>query len=813
MSLLRFWGWKFAALTIVLANTAVAARDRPVIDSSNGPRRLLTDQGTLLRGVSLSWDGGDPFGSLAAYLPTQNQLDALASNHGLNAVHLYLEANSSFNNQPVGHNAELADLLVERTAKAGLYLILTIGNNSENGQIHDLGFATDFWRLYGDRYKDQPHVIYEAHNEPARFTPNQWTTADWNNQLVLYNSIRRVAPDTLVLLGSFMGFAGDPRYGADYLAVGGVDWTNAAFAHHGYESKPGIENALTLLASSPSYPAQLSTEFWPGDTNGQGYNAMYESHFNGWMQFQWLGGDDHDLHDFRSRIDAAGTVWTPDSADAVWPARGVPEVPASGSIGGLFSRGAGAYLAAASHAGGEVFSAAASQTEADWRVTRIDDRHVALQSARGLYLSASSPQQALRATAASIGVHETFEWIRLPNGEVVLRTMGGGGHLLTVDPATGRIFADADNARHPHTWFSLVSNREVGPRELVGDPFHGLPHRTAERIEAEDFDYGGPGVAYVDLDETNQGGRYRTLDRVDIQETSDVGGGYNVGWLMQGESLTYTVEIPEAAEQLFMVTARVAAPSSGAAAQLVVADTSDRVDFAIPDTGGWQVWDDVSRRMRLPAGTHTLSWQVTGQAGFNFNHFLIGQLGDIDLDGAVDVDDLDALMVAVRSGSQDGRLNLDGLRGNDRNDLAYMVNQLLEAMPGDVNLDRRVDLFDLVAIDAAEKYGSVQPAVWSEGDFNYDGISNIFDLIAIDTSGAYGAGNYVPAGVTATRATAGFAVVPEPMHGWLSGVLVAAAACRLQERTRSTARSLICSLPGSTIGRTTTPSHLLKSWV
>ena len=800
MPLLRPRGWIFAALLIVLADAAVAARDRPVIDSSNGPRRLLTDQGTLLRGVSLSWDGGDPFGSLAAYLPTQAQLDALASNHGLNAVHLYLEANSSFNNQPVGSNAELADVLVERTAEAGLYLILTIGNNSENGQIHDLGFATDFWRLYGDRYKDQPHVIYEAHNEPARFTPNQWTTTDWNNQLVLYNSIRRVAPDTLVLLGSFMGFAGDPRYGADYLAAGGVDWSNAAFAHHGYESKAGIENALTLLATSPNYPAQLSTEFWPGDTNGQGYNAMYESHFNGWMQFQWLGGDDHDLHDFRSRIDATGTVWTPDSADAVWPARGTPDVPASGSIGGLFSRGAGAYLAASPAAGGEVSSAAAGLTDADWEITRIDDRHVALRSAQGLYLSASSPQQALRATAASIGARETFEWIRLPNGEVVLRTIGGGGHLLAVDSATGRLFADADNARQPRTWFSLVDDRALGPRALVGDPFHGLPHRTAERIEAEDYDYGGPGVAYVDLDETNQGGRYRTLDRVDIQETSDAGGGYNVGWLMRGESLTYTVEIPEVAEQLFMVTARVAAPGSGAAAQLLVANTSDRADFPIPDTGGWQIWNDLSRRMRLPAGTHTLSWRVTGQAGFNFNHFLIGQLGDIDLDGAVDIDDLDALMVAVRTGSQDGRLNLDGLKGNDPNDLAYMVKQLLKAMPGDVNLDRRVDLFDLVAIDAAEKYGSVQPAVWSEGDFNYDGLSNVFDLIAIDTGGAYGAGTYVQARAAAAQSAGGPAIVPEPIHLGPSGVFVASAAWRFQRGRRSKARAVFRSRSGKTAG-------------
>jgi hypothetical protein len=46
---------------------------------------------------------------------------------------------------------------------------------------------------------------------------------------------------------------------------------------------------------------------------------MYESHFNGWMQFQWLGASNADLLDFKSKITAAGTVWTPDLATCNWP--------------------------------------------------------------------------------------------------------------------------------------------------------------------------------------------------------------------------------------------------------------------------------------------------------------------------------------------------------------------------------------------------------------------------------------------------------------------------------------------------------------
>ena len=52
-------------------SASASERGRPVIDDSLGFKRLLSDRGTLLRGVSLSWDGGDPYGSQAKFMPSQ----------------------------------------------------------------------------------------------------------------------------------------------------------------------------------------------------------------------------------------------------------------------------------------------------------------------------------------------------------------------------------------------------------------------------------------------------------------------------------------------------------------------------------------------------------------------------------------------------------------------------------------------------------------------------------------------------------------------------------------------------------------------
>src|SRR5437016_223918 len=59
-------------------------------------------------------------------------------------------------------------------------------------------------------------------------------------------------------------------------------------------------------------------------------------------------------------------------------------------------------------------------------------------------------------------------------------------------------------------------------------------------IQAENYDVGGEGVAYHDTTTGNTGGQFRS-DDVDIETSGDAGGGYNVGWIVDGEWLEYTV--------------------------------------------------------------------------------------------------------------------------------------------------------------------------------------------------------------------------------------------------------------------------------
>ena len=179
----------------------ITVRGRPFIDQSLGYNVIRSDLGTALRGVSLSFDGGDPYGSLPANLPTTGQLNKIVHDYGFNTLHVYLEGDAEENPHPVGLNEALADQLVALTREAKMYLIITIGNNGENGQIHSMEKSLAFWNLYGAKYKDETHVIYEAHNEPVGGPNGNWTSADWDKQAQMYQTISNVAPDTMVLLG------------------------------------------------------------------------------------------------------------------------------------------------------------------------------------------------------------------------------------------------------------------------------------------------------------------------------------------------------------------------------------------------------------------------------------------------------------------------------------------------------------------------------------------------------------------------------------------------------------------------------------
>ena len=127
---------------------------------------------------------------------------------------------------------------------------------------------------------------------------------------------------------------------------------------------------------------------------------------------------------------------------------------------------------------------------------------------------------------------------------------------------------------------------------------------------------------------------------------------------------------------------------------------------------------------------------------------------DINQDGDLGADDIDALAAAIRreSTSPAHDFSRDGLV--DHSDLEYLVEDLMGSRFGDSNMDGLFDSTDLVRVFQAGKYedGIDGNATWQEGDWDGDGDFTSSDLVFVFQHGAYEQGPVAASPVTASDA-------------------------------------------------------------
>ncbi|UYZ62502.1 RICIN domain-containing protein [Hymenobacter weizhouensis] len=164
---------------------------------------------------------------------------------------------------------------------------------------------------------------------------------------------------------------------------------------------------------------------------------------------------------------------------------------------------------------------------------------------------------------------------------------------------------------------------EITPASSGGNPspvqaaYGGTARTLPGTIQAEDYDTGGQGVAYSDSDGGNNGGAYRAAEAVDLQATTDAGGGQNVGWTADGEWLEYTVNVATAG--VYDVKLRLASPSAGKQLRVKVGTTTLGT-ATVPNTSTWQTWQTVTLPgVSLSAGnSQVLRLEIIG-GSFNLN--------------------------------------------------------------------------------------------------------------------------------------------------------------------------------------------------
>jgi hypothetical protein len=205
----------------------------------------------------------------------------------------------------------------------------------------------------------------------------------------------------------------------------------------------------------------------------------------------------------------------------------------------------------------------------------------------------------------------------VPNANIVF---GGSGssRTVTVTPAANQqgtatiTLSVSDGTASASSTFVLTVNAPAPE-----SPYNATAFAIPGTIPAAEFDNGGEGVAYHDIDAGNSGGQFRSTD-VDIEICAD--GGYDVGWTYAGEWMKYMVNV--ASTGSYDIQARVASPNNSVSFHLNFGSTNVGT-IAIPNTGGWQSWQTVTLgSVNLNAGAQVMQL-VSDTGGFNVAYIKI----------------------------------------------------------------------------------------------------------------------------------------------------------------------------------------------
>jgi len=172
-------------------------------------------------------------------------------------------------------------------------------------------------------------------------------------------------------------------------------------------------------------------------------------------------------------------------------------------------------------------------------------------------------------------------------------------------------YDDANNTAQHEITITVYPEQEA---------YVGTPSVIPGTIQFENYDIGGNSFAYLDDSEGNTGGAdFRMDEDVDIEDCTDAGVGYNIGFATSGEWLEYTVNVQNTATYDLVI--RVACDGDGRTITLSSDGVDIAADIAIPNTGGWQMWEDVTiPNVELSAGEQVLKLTIGDVDYVNLNY-------------------------------------------------------------------------------------------------------------------------------------------------------------------------------------------------
>ncbi len=193
-----------------------------------------------------------------------------------------------------------------------------------------------------------------------------------------------------------------------------------------------------------------------------------------------------------------------------------------------------------------------------------------------------------------------------------IQLIEGNTRIIEID--LGVEMVNGDEIKASYTGTTLFATDDVvlstfSSRDILNTIFkiHDIPGK----IEAEDY--------------FEQSG-------VQLESTSDIGGGYNIGYLDNGDYVDFKVNVAET--EVYSVTFRTASESSTGQIDIQLVDefgeAESKLRVSFPSTGGWQTWGSTTASLPLDQGEQHMRLLITAPL-FNLNWFEFA--GPTSIDG------------------------------------------------------------------------------------------------------------------------------------------------------------------------------------
>ncbi|MES2734073.1 MAG: carbohydrate-binding protein [Bacteroidota bacterium] len=220
-------------------------------------------------------------------------------------------------------------------------------------------------------------------------------------------------------------------------------------------------------------------------------------------------------------------------------------------------------------------------------------------------------------------------------------------------------------------------------------------------VEAENFDNGGESIAYHDTTPPNLIGPFRNTTGVDTEPCSE--GGTNLAFSDNGEWLEYTVNV--ATTRAYTLAARVSSPLTTGRFHIEIDGVNVTGALAVPNTGGWQTWANVSKIVNLTAGQHIMRFVIDAKE-FNTNKFTFTAQGTPPVQTQTPYAEVIGLPGVVEAENFD----------NGGESMAYHDTE--EANLGGVQRTTGPDVFTCTSSEATNALGWINNGEWVEYSVN-----------------------------------------------------------------------------------------------